>query len=193
MLQTPSRDNEALGVRQLPDARETADLGAEGGSPVLLDVLHYWHSKRRGRPMPARADIDPSEIVPLLPNIGIVEVRGDRLLCILLGTGINEAFGADHTGRHLDEILSGERLRFFDALYREAIDKRRPIYLENIYTVPDDVSVRVQRLILPLSADGSTVNKLLLAMDFGAWHRRGGLAPDNGPVTVTGNARYVDL
>jgi hypothetical protein len=37
---------------------------------ALVRQLHdYWQSKRGGRDVPDRSDIDPAEIIPLLPNI----------------------------------------------------------------------------------------------------------------------------
>jgi hypothetical protein len=141
--------------------------------------------------MPARADVDPAEIVRLLPHIGIVDVQGPRLRCVLLGTSINDAFHADNTGKYLDEVLSGERLAFFEQLYRRVIDEGRAAYVENLYPVFDATPVPVERLLLPLSADGVAVNKVLLAMDFGDY-RRGGIVWDSGPITLTRAATFMD-
>lgn len=176
----------------MPDTRDVANLGPEEVSPLLFEMLQYWQSKRYGRAMPTRADIDHADIVSLLPHIGILDVVGPRLRCSLLGTRINEAFGSDHTGKHLDEVLSGERLEYFDGIYQRVVATGRPLYVENAYPVPDDTRVKVQRLLLPLSNDGSTVNKLLLVMDFGAQRRRTGIDCDSGKVEVTDPARYVD-
>jgi hypothetical protein len=41
----------------------------------------YWRTKARGRRMPARADIDPAEIKPLLPDIVLLNVEWDPFRC----------------------------------------------------------------------------------------------------------------
>jgi hypothetical protein len=43
---------------------------------ILAAAYQYWQSKRGERRMPRRSDIEPSEIVPLLPNLLIIEVLG---------------------------------------------------------------------------------------------------------------------
>ncbi len=175
----------------MPDAREAADLETGVGSPILSGMLRYWESKRRRRAMPARADLDPADIVPLLPHLGIVEFSGARLRCALLGTAIAEAFGVDHTGRHFDEFLAGERLRFFERLFRQIAEQHCPIYVENVYPAPNERPVTVRRLILPLSNDGVTVNKTIVAMDIGAPRLRRDPA-FKGTVTVRPLATSVD-
>ena len=45
-------------------------------SPILRELLRYWEGAKAGKPLPARADIDPLEIGPaLLPYILIAEVE----------------------------------------------------------------------------------------------------------------------
>src|SRR5512134_2272816 len=46
-------------------------------APDIVVFHRYWDSKRRGRRMPSRADIDPAEIVPLLPGITLIDVVAD--------------------------------------------------------------------------------------------------------------------
>lgn len=57
----------ALGAN--PPSRKPPKAGEPGPdlsgfAPDIAAFYDYWDGKRRGRDMPARADIDPLEIVP---------------------------------------------------------------------------------------------------------------------------------
>ncbi|HVT51109.1 MAG TPA: PAS domain-containing protein [Dongiaceae bacterium] len=69
--------------------------------PDILTVLAYWESKRRGRVMPGRDDIDPTELVKYLPYISIIDVVEDprRFVYRLVGTMEVEVRGFDPTGK----------------------------------------------------------------------------------------------
>ena len=43
-------------------------------APVVLATFDYWRSKLRGQLMPARRDLDPSEIPQLLPYLILTDV-----------------------------------------------------------------------------------------------------------------------
>jgi hypothetical protein len=46
--------------------------------PDIQKMLAYWEGKRHGRSMPRRSDIDPAELIGLLPNIMLVDVIDDE-------------------------------------------------------------------------------------------------------------------
>jgi hypothetical protein len=135
---------------------------------ILLD---YWRSKRSGRLMPRRADIDPTELPGRLwPHLMLIDVvreeERNRFRYRLLGGDVIRAFGRDPTGEYLDEATSP------DAVYRgyiieipnDVVGHRRPLYTVNVLTLPGQtVPMTTRRLTLPLSNDGATVNMLLSA------------------------------
>ncbi len=61
----------------------------------IADFHAYWDAKRGSRQFPARADIVPREIVPLLPWLHMHDVvSGREEFCIrLIGTTLSETFG----------------------------------------------------------------------------------------------------
>ena len=73
--------------------------------PDILTVLDYWDGKRRGRHMPSREDIDPTELVKFLPYISIIDVVEDarRFVYRLVGTMEVEVRGYDPTGKSVGE------------------------------------------------------------------------------------------
>jgi hypothetical protein len=135
---------------------------------ILLD---YWRSKRSGRSMPRRADLDPTELPGRLwPRLMLIDVVREkdrsRFRYRLLGGDIVRALGRDPTGEYLDEVTSP------DAVYRgyiievpnDVVARRRPLYTVNVLTLPGQtVPMTTRRLTLPLSNNGTTVNMLLSA------------------------------
>src|ERR1051325_9903462 len=77
---------------------------------TLVALYRYWDGKRGARAMPARRDLDPSEIVRLLPHIYMVDVQSDplRFRYRLIGTAIVNLLGRDYTGRMVDAATYGE-------------------------------------------------------------------------------------
>src|SRR3546814_16196999 len=70
-------------------------------NPDLLRLLGYWRSKRSGRAMPSRRDVDPTEIPWALSRIFLVDYSAqDGFRCRLAGSEIASAFGpANKLGR----------------------------------------------------------------------------------------------
>lgn len=130
---------------------------------ALKTLYAYWQSLRRGRRAPARSDIDPSEIVTVLPHIGIFDVEDSprRYRIRLMGTRIVSWYGCDLTGRYLDEIDFGTGESFTFAILDQVVDRVVPAHMTGEYTKHDDRTIRYERLYLPLSSDGSRVDKLI--------------------------------
>ena len=132
-------------------------------SKELQALFDYWQRKRNGRVAPARADIVPTEIRPLLPRIFIVEIVGSppRFRFRLAGTLVVDRFGEEITGRFLDELDLDAFNREIVADYVKTADTRAPLCSRWSYTKHDGTPLRYERLLLPLSSDGKTVDMLL--------------------------------
>ena len=137
--------------------------------PVLGPALEYWASKRGGRSMPRKRDIDPIEIpAKILPNLQIIEVidGGARFRYRLIGTALVEAYGKDFSGRIVDELFPDGRLDFVQSLYRSVCASKAPIFSRNKYHTPRDVDLFSMRIYMPLSEDGIAVQNILGVMRF---------------------------
>ena len=141
---------------------------AEARSPLIRQLYDYWHGKCCGRSMPARADIDPLDIPVLLPYLILVDVLppDGRLKVRLMGTWIVNMFGHDYTGRFLDEVDLGEARDEILREYAEAAALARPVCSDHWYRSLGDQLYDIERLILPLSTDGTTVSMLLIILEF---------------------------
>ena len=146
--------------------------------PVLGPALEYWASKRWGRSMPRKRDIDPIEIPPkVLPNLQLIEVidGGARFRYRLIGTALVEAYGMDFSGRIADELFPDDRLNFVQGIYRSVCASKAPLFSRNKYHTPRNVDLFSMRVYMPLSEDGVEVHHILGAMRF-----EYGAAFDNG-------------
>lgn len=140
-------------------------LTVEELEPRLSDLLRYWQDRRAGRAWPARRDIDPLELRPLLGHINMIDVvpqadGSPRFRYRLFGTEFVFYHGRDLTGRWLDEITDAGFRTELIAMYAGVAGKGELRMLSYDYMLASGPH-RFQALALPLSEDGRTVNMIL--------------------------------
>ncbi|HLZ67500.1 MAG TPA: PAS domain-containing protein [Aliidongia sp.] len=130
--------------------------------PDLQRVQAYWTEKRRDRFAPCRRDIDPIDLVEVLPRVMLVDIEREPLdfRYRLAGTGICTIHGTDPTGDRPRHLLPRAYGALIDAHYREALTRRAPM-LHLIVLDTLDRSRAYVRLLLPLSEDGERVTMLM--------------------------------
>ncbi len=144
----------------------------DGPDGELLGAVYaYWDSKRRGRAMPSRADIDPLEMKAFLPQLVLLDVEGEppRFRYRLVGTEVTQVrrgLGkSDPTGQFVDEVAHHQGTSAVLYHYRRVVAERKPSTDAGTYRPTGERPwVRFSRLVLPLSADGAAVNMLLVAL-----------------------------
>jgi hypothetical protein len=136
----------------------------------LEQAYSYWCAKAAGRLMPSRADLDPIDIVKLLPDVMLVDRLDDgRYRYRLIGTENANAHGLNATGRFLDEVLPGPAYaKHVLGLYDECVANRRALYSECLFFPParQEPERHTKVLFMPLSADGETVNMIFVIQVF---------------------------
>ncbi len=148
--------------------RRVADLMATLDRPRLREGLAYWGSKRAGRRMPERRDIDPGEIPALLPWVMLVDVLRDPpdFRYRLIGTGVAARSARDHTGRLFSELPQIDR---GGDLWREreaVVQGRLPRLARPPYVGDRVRSGRVSALYLPLSTGGEGVGMIMSIVEY---------------------------
>ena len=132
--------------------------------PELSRVLAYWHRRRGDRFAPARADIDPADLVESLSRITLSDVfrDGDALgfRYRLAGTEICTAHWRDPTGEAPLDMKPPAYGALLHAHYLDAVRRREPM-LHLIALSTTDKARSYVRLMLPLSEDGATVTMLM--------------------------------
>lgn len=164
------RRGRALGVDIVPfqDFQVNMDPDLECRNRLLLSLLAYWNEKRGQRLMPSRADIDPTELGPHLPNIILVDVEHApfRLRYRLIGTAITEAMQRDSTGKYYDEIYSPALLANINDSFRWILAHKTPLRTFGEAFYRDRDIYDYETLNLPLSDDGEVVNMVLGGLTF---------------------------
>ncbi len=140
-------------------------LPADAKDPRFSAFFVYWQSKAPPGRLPGRQHIDPLEIPRLLRHIALYDVvrqDGDfRFRFRLVGTGLAEALGADNTGRFIDEIMPAEAYPALHATYSQLARQGTPQYWQRNLPFANRDFLAVQRLALPLAADGNTVDMIM--------------------------------
>jgi hypothetical protein len=149
------------------DAKVTSEECALGDPayPDLARLLGYWEMKRGDRFAPARAAVDPTDFVDVLPRVKLVDVLhgpGDKLdfRFRLAGTAIGNILGTELTRLRPLDLQPPQFGAMVHAHYRQCVRQRRPL----LHKVEIDSVRRVHnyaRLLLPLSGDGEQVDMLM--------------------------------
>lgn len=145
--------------------------------PNLVALHRYWRSKFVGPALPGRAAIDPIEIGPLLPLVFLIDVAatGTAFRYRLIGTGIVRYLGRDFTGRWVDADIYGDLAPTMIGILRSTLDQRDVTAARaRIFGVPGDPLLSFTWTMMPLAADGATIDMLLC-----------GFAPQNRRRTST--------
>ncbi len=139
------------------------DIAAER-CPDLTGALAYWQSRRGQRFAPRRADIDPVDLVGILPRVMLADVLpGGEFRYRLSGTAIRAKHGLEMTGRSPRELAPTAYGALIHRHYSQGVARRRPM-LHAIGVEMGDWTHSYLRLLLPLSEDGQTVT-MLMAID----------------------------
>lgn len=83
----------------------------------------------------------------------------------MVGTAVADIFGADYTGRYLDEMGLGDVFARVVTFYTLVCNDPQPALLRGYYETQSGLAFNVVRLAMPLSSDGQTVDTLFCAVD----------------------------
>jgi hypothetical protein len=153
-----------LAANSMPRDAAEFGLGLSDFAPDIAAFYAYWNGKRRDHVMPARADIDPLEMVPFLPGIVLIDVVPDarRFIYRLVGTREVAMRGRDPTGKSVAEGFYGASAEASMASYQDVVDRRAPRLERREFTTPDGRYGREQVILLPLSDDGTRVTMIVV-------------------------------
>lgn len=130
---------------------------------VLSRLLRYWTSKAAAGRLPARGDIDPTEIPEILPHLMIIDPAEEGgFRCRLCGTAVAESYGRELRGKTFDEAFTIEGAARAAAHCRLVFALRRPVVVHNTYANARGNPLVANRLLLPLADDGVSVTKVLV-------------------------------
>jgi hypothetical protein len=145
----------------------TAPFRVRGDESLVSDKLkRVWgilEPKRQERAFLARPDIEPGELVFVLPFVVLVEVHPQlRFRHRLVGTGFRDALGFEATGLWVEEWPNIHQRGLIVRSYVAAVEAREAIGFRG-ELVGEQQPTRYEALILPLAADGETIDMLFVA------------------------------
>lgn len=132
--------------------------------PEHQTLLRWWLDARCGREMPARIDFDPIDHPDLLPRLFLVSVnpRPPHFQYRLCGTEIDLQQGYSMTGHTVEEVFSGELLRFNLERFVDTAFNRRISYHSTHFSNDNSAkATRFTRLLLPLGGADGRVDTIL--------------------------------
>lgn len=139
---------------------------AECEPPLLRQLYDYWTQGRGDRPWLRHADLRPWEFAPVLPHVALIDrppADGPGMRIRLVGEEIrNERFG--YIRGNLVEnvtVISWYRDHLV-ARYHEAFADAAPSF-ESVRVFHEFRRIFYNRLILPLTSDGTAADILLVA------------------------------
>lgn len=140
------------------------DLNLRFVDPRPLELLDHWSAKFRGPLLPRRSQFSPHELIEHLGNLIILETEPELrdFRYRLVGTDIVEQVGRDVTGQLIGEAYDERTVR----IMRYLADNRVPGRIFGRVEWQDKPFLHYETLILPLSDDGHTVDRLLGEMVF---------------------------
>jgi len=131
--------------------------------PLLIEFCAYWHEKRGGKAMPARADLDPVEIPRLLPYIYLVNVHRDPLdfSYRLVGADVVANTRENYSGRRLSQIRDQGTQGVLADIYAKVAQDGQVSVERILYVTAGGNRKYYENVVAPLSEDGRTVTMLV--------------------------------
>ena len=153
---------------------ETDGIGHSGGSNdhgealgahrELAALWRTWEQARSGRVLPCRRDFTPERLRPWLGSLALIDVDHDpiRLQFRLVGVHIVDNLKFDPTGKAVEDFVTDPANDpMTRGLYR-CLMSAQPVFEVVCPQYQCRHAFRCNRLALPLSADGLTVNKIMV-------------------------------
>lgn len=134
----------------------------------MIRSLHGWWLERCAGDIPDRADLNPADLKPLLPNLFLVDVEHApfRIRYRLVGTRATEATGMDITGRYLDDLLPAGVDEPWMEYYLQAYSTRQPVFGAVDAPIRSGGRFTYEFGLFPLRKGGATVEQFVSIEDY---------------------------
>jgi len=139
--------------------------------PKIARMLAHWRSLAPAPGMlPGRQHFDPIRVPDLLPHTWLIDVERGPVLRFryrLIGTALIEAGVPMRRGDYFDEVANQPSRDEVAGMLAGVVLERRPNWRRGVPLVAHVKHVtELERVVLPLAADGATVDMLIGATLF---------------------------
>lgn len=131
--------------------------------PELDSLYAFWHQNCPEGGVPLSSDMEPADLRRWLGHILIMDAVPTEkdFIYSYYGRSLVEAFGESRLGQTLEKLPENQR-KILRSEYELVRVGRQPVHRS--YTADfDGVERTWERLVLPLSTDGESVDKILVA------------------------------
>jgi hypothetical protein len=137
-------------------------------SPDLQRLYDDWQARRHGREFPARSDFDILDLAYIVNSLSLIDVFHNplRFHFRVHGGRIAERIGFDLTGKDLDELPNQEYRESIRRSFMSSIERREPNFVMNGHVLAHQRHYINEVLVLPLSSDGTNIDKLLTGLSW---------------------------
>jgi hypothetical protein len=137
-------------------------------SQLVQLLFNHWEQQRGARFAPSWREIDPGQIRQALPYVSVADVLEQPfdVRYRLVGTAVVDAVGYEFTGRTLRSMTIATGIETWLAQYGRVVADRRPHYGVYHGVAGSDLDYKVDHVSLPLSDDGSRVNRIMELEDW---------------------------
>jgi hypothetical protein len=148
-------------LNNLSNSATAAVAGEAFRFPAQRDLYALWCDKRGTRKLPPWSSFDPVELRRWLGNLNLLDVvdGGKDFRYRVHGTTIAAKVGADMTGRLVSQWHEPFRSEAFYT-YGKVVAAAAPFLVRDCESLGDYYFLHY-RLVLPLSDNGETVDRLL--------------------------------
>ena len=132
--------------------------------PRVEEFVSYWDGLRAGDRLPGRQHFDPVHIPAFLANIWLLDIQPEplRFRFRLVGTRVAEFLGRDPTGQWVDETYPSFAGSEIEEDFVASVRRGEPRWRRGSpFMEANKDYVRVERVALPLAANGHDADMLL--------------------------------
>ena len=134
-------------------------------------LLNFWTRHLGADRVPQWRTVEAENLSRMAANLSFLDVAGSgdssRFLIRFHGAMIAKVYGSgDARGRYLDEVVKTANCPTGLKPYVRAVETGRPVYTIHDFADRQGRLVHSERLLLPFSNDGASVDRLLAAFEF---------------------------
>ena len=135
-------------------------------SPTLQRVHQDWQNRRHGTGLPSRSSFDILDLKYIIGNLNLVDVLRDplRFRYRVHGTSCVSVLGYDMTRKFVDDYPDPVYRARVRRNFTGVVESRQPRCDLGAREIVDHRIIHFEALILPLAADGETVDMLMVAL-----------------------------
>ncbi len=132
---------------------------------LVVRLLKYWRGLGDVDRIPSESDIDPAAIPDMWTNCAVLDISGKETdpEFTYVGPELAASSGADLSGRKLSSAPADSLIARGLSYFGQVLAKKVPITFGGEFTDRRGVKILYRSIILPLSGDGSSIDRLLAA------------------------------